>query len=374
MKRNLVLTLILLGSCLSLAGQSITVTSPAAGNTWGIGGIYTIAWTSAGVTGPLSIRLRLADQPTAEAVLVIAASAAESGSLSWTIPGSVSPGSYKIRVRTTAMNPAIAGDSGIFQIAPALPPPPPPPPPASLAMLDPSFGPDQVLGLGSDQLLRWKAVSVPGKVRLELVYHQGQMLGIIAEDLPAASGGYNWKAGKYGDGKYAPTDGGHLYHVRIRSQSDPSLWSESNPPFGLTFKRTLVKNLNRWLKPDLVGCAESIVVTPLNVPGTVHFYVKNIGRGTAKAPFKVLFSIVAHCNKTVTLNADLAPGETRFVGECSAQGAGVAQYKTYVQADCDGQVDESSEVNNRFEGGFSCRNQEQGSVGPVACSGESQGQ
>lgn len=371
MKRNLALILVLAVSGLCLAAQSITVSSPTAGSTWSIGSTCPIVWTSSGVTGPLSIRLRIADQPTAEAVLVIAAGAAESGSYSWTIPDSVPPGTYRVRVRTTAMNPAVSGDSGIFQIVPSLPPPPPP---ASLTILEPSAGSGEVLALGAEQPIRWQAVSISGKVRLELVYHQGQMLGIIAQDLPAADGHFNWKAGKYGDGRYAPSDGDEKYHVRVRSQDNPAISGQSEPPFGLAFKRTLVKNLAHYLKPDLVACAESPVVTPLNVPGTTHFYIKNIGRGKARAPFKVLFSIVAHCNKTVTINADLAPGETRLVGECSAQGSGVAQFKTYVQADCDGQVDESREDNNRFEGWFSCRNQEQGSTGPVTCSDGSPGQ
>ena len=49
----------------ALWGQSITVTAPAAGSEWCAGTTQVIAWTSSGVAGPLSIKLRLAGAPDA---------------------------------------------------------------------------------------------------------------------------------------------------------------------------------------------------------------------------------------------------------------------------------------------------------------------
>lgn len=364
MKKTLALAAIPMALALSLAGANITVTAPAAGDAWGLGTTHTITWTSAGVSGPLSIKLRLADQPTSNPLLEIVASTANDGSHSWTIPATIPQGTYEVRVRTASDDPFIFGDSGNFQIGPA----PAPPAAPSLTLLEPNQGTGQALSLGASQPIRWKAVNVTGNVRLELVYHQGQMLGIIAEDLPAANGVFNWKAGQYGDGKYAPTGEKYKYHVRVRSQGAPSTYGQSEPPFGLAFKVVLPPNPGRLVRPDLIVCTESSIVTPLNVPGTLHVYVKNIGLGKAKAPFKVLFSIVGHCNKTVTVDSDLSPGESRLVGECSAQGPGQSSFKTYAQADPDGQVSETHEDNNRVEGWFACRKQKQGSAGPVTCS------
>jgi hypothetical protein len=368
MKKTLLLVVVLMTLGTFLAGQSITVTSPGTGATWAIGSTHPITWTSSGVGGPVAIKLRLANAPDAPPVLDIVASTDNDGSYSWTIPSSVAAGSYLVRVRTVSDSPLVYDDGDNFQIVSALPPPPPPLP--SLRILEPNGG--ENWPPNTAHAIRWSAVNVQGKVRLELVYHQGQMLGVIAENLDAASGQYNWQAGKYGNDQNAPSGDDYSYHVRVRSQNDAGIYDQGDQPFSI--KRLMILQVPHEAiplalkKPDLVVCAEAMVVTPLNVPGTLHVYVRNVGKGTAKAPFKVKFSIVAHDSKTVTVNADLPAGETRFVGELSAQGSGVAGFKTWAKVDNDEEVDEKDENNNRFEGWFHCRSVEQGSSGPVTCS------
>jgi hypothetical protein len=99
-----------------LAAQSITVTSPAAGVPWDIGGTYTIAWTKTGtMQATVAIRLRSAGSSESDpAALTIANGEANDGSYTWTIPASVAPGSYFIRVRTD--DSTVIGDSGTFTI------------------------------------------------------------------------------------------------------------------------------------------------------------------------------------------------------------------------------------------------------------------
>jgi hypothetical protein len=124
-----------------LAGQTITVTAPAAGATWCLGGAVTINWNAPGVGGPISIKLRRAGAPDAPPVLDIAAATANSGSCAWTIPASLPPGSYLVRVRTVSDAPLVYGDSGDFTIAACGAPPPAPPPAAApivmQAIIDP---------------------------------------------------------------------------------------------------------------------------------------------------------------------------------------------------------------------------------------------
>jgi hypothetical protein len=98
-------------------GQIITVTSPAAGVAWCKGSTQTITWTSSGVAGPLSIKLRLADVPDAPPVADISASTDNDGTYSWTIPDSVTAGNYVIRVRTVSESPLVYDDSAAFSIA-----------------------------------------------------------------------------------------------------------------------------------------------------------------------------------------------------------------------------------------------------------------
>jgi hypothetical protein len=99
-----------------LAAQSITVTSPAAGAQWCQGTGYAITWTSAGVSGPVAIKLRLANAPDAPPVLDIVASTGNAGTYTWPVPASVPAGSYVVRVRTVSDSPLVYDDSDAFTI------------------------------------------------------------------------------------------------------------------------------------------------------------------------------------------------------------------------------------------------------------------
>ena len=94
--------------------QQITVTQPAAGVTWNIGATYVIQWTSTGVTKP-TVKIMLWQGSIF--IMDIAASVPISGPHSWTIPASVAPGSYKVRVR--AIGADTLGVSSAFNIAAA---------------------------------------------------------------------------------------------------------------------------------------------------------------------------------------------------------------------------------------------------------------
>ena len=100
-----------------LWSASITVTSPAAGNDWCQGSAHTITWTKSGaMQATAAIRLRLAGSPeSADAVEVIANGTANDGSFPWTVPASLAPGSYFIRVRTD--DSTVIGDSGTFTVS-----------------------------------------------------------------------------------------------------------------------------------------------------------------------------------------------------------------------------------------------------------------
>jgi len=99
-------------------GQSIEVKVPVGGETWCIGESYTITWISSGVTGEVGIKLR----SDGEIAFNIKSSTANNGSYSWTVPESVTPGTYRIRVRTVSENPLVYDDSEIFQIRFCRPP------------------------------------------------------------------------------------------------------------------------------------------------------------------------------------------------------------------------------------------------------------
>jgi hypothetical protein len=111
--------LLCLGVVLALAAgvvhaQSITVPAPAAGVTWYKGQTYNITWTSIdGVPDQVVIRLR--DSTSTKVIQKIADNIPTgAGSYSWTIPNTVEPGNYVVRVRAGE----VIGDSVVFSIAP----------------------------------------------------------------------------------------------------------------------------------------------------------------------------------------------------------------------------------------------------------------
>ena len=122
MKRSVcvVIFLFILGG-IGLA-QEITVTQPAADVTWNIGAPYLIQWTSKGTTKP-TVKIMLWQGSTN--IMDIVDSTPNTGSYPWTIPPTLSLGSYKVRVRT--IGDTIVGISGAFNIgsagtAPTTPP------------------------------------------------------------------------------------------------------------------------------------------------------------------------------------------------------------------------------------------------------------
>ena len=108
---------LLLSLCLlavSAWSQTITISSPAEGVVWKQGETKNIQWTKQGETG-VNVRIVLRAPGQTAAVLEIADPAPNSGSFSWTIPATVPPGTYYIRVRSVT-NSQATDDSGQFQI------------------------------------------------------------------------------------------------------------------------------------------------------------------------------------------------------------------------------------------------------------------
>ncbi len=94
--------------------QTITVTQPSAGAVWKKGETRTIQWTKQGSTGA-NVRIALRALGQNDPILVIADPAPNSGSFAWTIPASVTAGTYYIRVRSKS-NAQATDDGDQFQI------------------------------------------------------------------------------------------------------------------------------------------------------------------------------------------------------------------------------------------------------------------
>lgn len=100
-----------------LNAQSITVTSPATGVSWYKGASNEINWTSTGRM-VASVRIELFDQTASIKILDIIGSTPNNGSYLWTIPDSVTEGSYRIKVET--IDNRVRNFSAVFRIRPAV--------------------------------------------------------------------------------------------------------------------------------------------------------------------------------------------------------------------------------------------------------------
>lgn len=114
MKKVRALTFLCLLAGGVLSAQTITVTKPAAGETWVRGQTYSITWTTSGVV-PNLFRISLRDAATLNEALLIADNSTTPNTVSWTVPANIADGTYRVRVK--AKNLAVQGDSGAFKIS-----------------------------------------------------------------------------------------------------------------------------------------------------------------------------------------------------------------------------------------------------------------
>ena len=351
-----------------LPAQTVTVVSPNGGESWPLGSTHAVTWNFSGIPGNTLVKLVLFKDGNKIGHIVqnISIGSSGTGSFNWKVGdyegGTAAAGSgYKIHIRDMDGTYPLDESDASFTIT-ALPPPPPPPTP-TLTITVPDGGEKWVLK--SQQTIKWTAVNIPGKVRLELVRHQGQMLGIIADNLAANAGSYVWKAGEYA-GQTAPTG---QYHVRVRSLANTQLADEGDNPFTLQHMQIIHEAFEQnFSKPDLIVCTETAVYVPRKTLGTFHIRVRNIGQGVAKAGFKVEIFLAGHTPFLRTYGSDLGPGATGYITDISDSKLGQTTIGLMVTVDPANEVAESNEENNRATGVLVIKDGPLPANGPVTCS------
>ena len=114
MKRKIPGLFLIIFMCAITYGASITVTSPKSGDVWCINQQHEITWTTNGQMHE-NVRIRLLNHPGLDVALAIVNSTpTDNKSYFWTIPATVSPGFYRMRVRTT--DAAVWHDGEVFEI------------------------------------------------------------------------------------------------------------------------------------------------------------------------------------------------------------------------------------------------------------------
>jgi hypothetical protein len=182
----------------------VIIDGPVTGTTWTLGSPYEIRWhLSQGSLDRVSIALRRAGAQ----VLLIASSAANTGSLSFTPPASLTPGDdYSVRVASTA-DPSIYGSGGTFALAAA--PVPEPDPQPSISVSRPLAG--SVLVAGSTYTVTWSVQNMFAGTSLQIAVVNASGAVLRAEDpVLAGTGSTSF---------FVPTDApvGATLHVRVSS-------------------------------------------------------------------------------------------------------------------------------------------------------------
>lgn len=177
--------LFLIAAGLSSAA-SITVTSPGVDNDWVKGQARPVRWTSVGAV-PAQVTIQLRNAASTAVIMAIVNPTENDGEFWWTIPGSVTPGKYRIRVK--AIGADIFGDSPLLTISPVM----------IMTVTQPE--PGAKWAKGKTHSITWtKTGPVPGKVSIFL-YQNGNRTTIAS--CIANDGSYSWAipmsvpAGKY---------------------------------------------------------------------------------------------------------------------------------------------------------------------------------
>ncbi len=114
MKKLYLILTILLVSATFIFGQTITVTSPAAGDEWITGSSHNITWIKTGRMND-DVKIRVYNAAGAKVLDIVDNTDNDGSYEGWRVPGSLPEGTYTIRVKT--IDNRVTGDSGAFRIS-----------------------------------------------------------------------------------------------------------------------------------------------------------------------------------------------------------------------------------------------------------------
>jgi subtilisin family serine protease len=155
----------------SLAVSTITVSTPVTGSTYGLEKDLDVTWTSDGITGDVKIILRTSDDSSG--YTLTGATAYNNSPYIYSIPASVNPGTYFVRVKQGTT----VGESGVFYIG-------------EVNVTNPSTGQDyQVEG----QIpVQWTTNGIIGNVKITLRKSTDSTGYRIVSSTPYNSSPYNY--------------------------------------------------------------------------------------------------------------------------------------------------------------------------------------
>lgn len=229
---------------------SITVTSPNGGESLLPGSIHNITWTAPGVNGTLKITL----WKDGSLVGVIGKNITPgSGSFPWTVGtyggGTAPEGTgYTIKIKEIGTTVADRSDSA-FNLC-------------SLTVTSPNGGESPVRG--STLNITWNAPYVQGDLKITL-WKDGSLIGVIANNIPAAPGSFPWTVGTYGGGIVPPGTG---YTIKIKEKGT-TISDTSDTSFEIVSDASITVTSPNGGENLVLGTAHNITWEAQNVVGTL---------------------------------------------------------------------------------------------------------
>ena len=154
---------------------TVTVTAPNGGESWMIGSLQNITWTSANIA---NVKIEYSTNNGTGWLIVIASIPATAGSYAWTIPNTLTT---QALIRVSDVSNAATNDvsNALFTIAP----------PPSITLTSPNGG--ESWNVLSSHNITWTSVSITN-TKIEYSTNNGSSWTLIIASTPASTGSYSW--------------------------------------------------------------------------------------------------------------------------------------------------------------------------------------
>ncbi|MDF9407235.1 Ig-like domain-containing protein [Pelotomaculum isophthalicicum JI] len=191
--------------------SGFTLTAPNGGENWPAGATKQITWSYAGEGCPTDARLSLYKGGVFQKVIVSSVTP-ESGTYSWTIPGSQAAGDdYQIRITSNTDTNVYDLSDANFTIS------------KPITLTSPNGGENWQAGAAKELTWTYAGEGCPTDARLSL-YKGGVFQKVIVSSVTPESGTYSWTI----PGSQAA---GNDYQIRITSNSDTNVYDLSDATF-----------------------------------------------------------------------------------------------------------------------------------------------
>ena len=242
----------------AIVQPTVTIVAPNGGETWAIGSVQNIQWTSSNVTGNVRIELSRNGGSTFSETLF--SNTANDSSENW---GATGPVTSAARIRVRSLDIPTLSDTSNANFTIVQP---------TLAVVAPNGG--ETWAIGSSRTIQWNSSNVPGNVEIRLSRDGGTTYEMLFANT-ANDGSETWTV----TGEDGGTTGTYMARVRIKSLDIPNLIDVSDANF------TIIQPFLTVLAPIggetwVIGTNQTIQWTSSNVSGDVRIELSRNGGST----------------------------------------------------------------------------------------------